>query len=249
MAGDRAIGRPPALFPLFAGLETLPGVGPKVAEAFAQMGVTRPRDLILTLPHSGIRRRPIARLSDAHPPEIVTLTVTVERHSPPSGKGRPWRVLCRDGASDLQLVFFHARKDWIDAQLPVGARRVISGKIELFDGIAQMVHPDHIGTETAPPLPEFEPVYPLSGRLTQGVVQKAARAAMMRLPEVAEWIDPGVMQREGWPAWSEAIARAHAPQRDAGLHRPHRPPVVARGGPHHRHRPDGHVAPVHRSRA
>ena len=25
-------GRPPALFPLFAGLETLPGVGPKAAE-------------------------------------------------------------------------------------------------------------------------------------------------------------------------------------------------------------------------
>ena len=45
--------------------------------------------------------------------------------------------------------------------------------VELFDGIAQMVHPDHIGPEDAAPPPEFEPVYPLSGRLTQGVVQKA----------------------------------------------------------------------------
>ena len=70
-------GRPTALFPLFAGLETLPGVGPKAAEAFAQMGVTRPRDLILTLPHSGIRRRRIARLAEARPPEIVTLVVAV----------------------------------------------------------------------------------------------------------------------------------------------------------------------------
>ncbi|MTH77491.1 ATP-dependent DNA helicase RecG [Paracoccus aestuariivivens] len=214
MAGDRqgVGGRPPALFPLFAGLETLSGVGPKAAEAFAQMGVTRPRDLVLTLPHSGIRRRPITRLAEAHPPEIVTVTLNVERHHPPSSKGRPWRVHCSDGVGDIQLVFFHARKEWIEGQFPVGARRLISGKIELFDGMAQMVHPDHVGPEKSAPPPEFEPVYPLSGRLTQGVVQKAVAAAMSRLPEVAEWADPSVVSREGWPRWVDALTQAHAPQ-------------------------------------
>lgn len=205
-------GRPPALFPLFAGLETLPGIGPRAAEAFEQMGVTRPRDLILTLPHSGIRRRPIARLAEAHPPEIVTITLRVERVNPPTAKGRPWRVHCSDGVSDLQLVFFHAKKDWIEGQFPIGARRLISGKIELFDGMAQMVHPDHVAAEGAAPPPEFEPVYPLSGRLTQGVVQKAARAALTRLPDTAEWIDASLLQREGWPGWAEALQRAHAPE-------------------------------------
>ncbi|MFG6080892.1 ATP-dependent DNA helicase RecG [Paracoccus litorisediminis] len=218
MAGDRqgmtggVTGRPPALFPLFAGLETLPGIGPRAAEAFEQMGVTRPRDLILTLPHSGIRRRPIARLAEAHPPEIVTITLRVERVNPPTAKGRPWRVHCSDGVSDLQLVFFHAKKDWIEGQFPIGARRLISGKIELFDGMAQMVHPDHVAAEGAAPPPEFEPVYPLSGRLTQGVVQKAARAALTRLPDTAEWIDASLLQREGWPGWAEALQRAHAPE-------------------------------------
>lgn len=220
MAGDRAAvkpGRPEALFPLFAGVETLPGVGPRAAESFAQMGATRLRDLVLTLPHSGIRRRRIARLAESRPPEIVTLLVRVERHSPPSGKGRPWRVHCSDGSSDLQLVFFHARKDWIETQLPAGARRLVSGKIELFDGMAQMVHPDHIGSEDGPPLPEFEPVYPLSGRLTQGVVQKAVRGALAKLPAAGEWIDPGLLAREGWPDWHAALAQAHAPSGPEGL--------------------------------
>ena len=210
-------GRPEALFPLFAGVETLPGVGPRAAETFAQMGVTRPRDLILTLPHSGIRRRSIARLAEARPPEIVTLTVTVQRYSPVPAKGRPWRVHCSDGASDLQLVFFHARQDWIEKQLPLGARRLVSGKVELFDGMAQMVHPDHIGAEGSAPPPGFEPVYPLAGRLTQGVVQKAVRAALTRLPQVAEWIDPGVIAREGWPDWPTALRAAHAPQDQQAL--------------------------------
>lgn len=205
-------GRPPVLFPLFAGVETLPGIGPRAAEAFGQMGISRLRDLLLSLPHSGLRRRRIARLSEARPPEIVTVTATVQRHAPPSAKGRPWRVFCSDGASDLQLVFFHPRRDWIESQLPVGAQRVLSGKIELFDGMAQMVHPDQIAAIGAAPPPEFEPVYPLSGRLTQGVVQKAVAAAMTRLPGAAEWIDPSVLAREGWPDWAGALARAHAPQ-------------------------------------
>ena len=220
MAGDRAAvtpGRPEALFPLFAAVETLPGVGPRAAESFAQMGVTRLRDVLLTLPHSGIRRRRIARLAEAQPPEIVTLAVTVTRHSPASGKGRPWRVHCSDGQSDLQLVFFHPRKDWIESQLPVGGRRLVSGKLELFDGMAQMVHPDHIGAESSDPPPDFEPVYPLSGRLTQGVVQKALRGAMTKLPVADEWIDPALLAREGWPDWRGALARAHAPEGPAGL--------------------------------
>ncbi|MGA0615192.1 ATP-dependent DNA helicase RecG [Paracoccus sp. KR1-242] len=219
MAGDRpgVGGRPPALFPLFASVETLPGVGPRAAEALEQMGVTRPRDLILTLPHSGIRRRPIARLTEAQPPETVRVTIRVERHHPPASKGRPWRVHCSDGAGDLQLVFFHPRRDWIEGQLPVGARRVVSGKIELFDGMAQMVHPDFIAPEGAALPPEFEPVYPLSGRLTQGVVQKAVRAALTRLPDVAEWIDPAVVAREGWPGWHQALEQAHAPQAQGNL--------------------------------
>ncbi|AGT09296.1 ATP-dependent DNA helicase RecG [Paracoccus aminophilus] len=210
-------GRPPSLFPLFAGIETLPGVGPKVAESFAQMGVTRPRDLIFTLPHSGIRRRRIMHLSEAHPPEIVTVAVTVERHIQPTGKGRPWRVICSDGKADLTLVFFHPRKDWIEGQLPLGARRVVSGKIELFDGQAQMVHPDHLGVGAEDLPPDFEPVYPLSGRLTQKVVQKAVQGALARVPEVAEWADPALLLREGWPGFNAALSAAHEPQGPEGL--------------------------------
>jgi ATP-dependent DNA helicase RecG len=41
-------------------------------------------------------------------------------------------------------VFFHARDDYLRRILPTGARRVVSGKVELFDGVAQMVHPDHV---------------------------------------------------------------------------------------------------------
>lgn len=73
MATDRGTisqpkGRPPALFPLFAGLDTLPGIGPKGQAALAQMGIERPRDLILTLPASGVARRALGGSRRRVPP-------------------------------------------------------------------------------------------------------------------------------------------------------------------------------------
>ena len=210
-------GRPPALFPLFAGIDTLPGIGPKGRAALEQMGVEKPRDLVMTLPASGITRRRIAALSEARPPEIVTIAVTVLRHHPPQVRGRPWRVHCSDGMTDLTLVFFRPRENWIEGQLPAGQRRIVSGKLELFDGHAQMVHPDHILSEADPLPPAFEPVYPLSAGLTQGVMTRSAKAALQLVPEVQEWIDPQLIRERGWPSFTQALAQAHAPQSPADM--------------------------------
>lgn len=38
--------RPEILFPLFAGLDTLEGVGPKAAKAFAALGVEKPEPAV-----------------------------------------------------------------------------------------------------------------------------------------------------------------------------------------------------------
>lgn len=205
-------GRPPVLFPLFAGIDTLPGIGPKGRAALEQMGVETPRDLAMTLPASGVTRRRIASVADARAPEVVTVTVTVGRHHPPAKRGRPWRVHCSDGSNDLTLVFFHARRDWIESQLPTGAQRVVSGKLELFDGLAQMVHPDHIQPPDQPLPAEFEPVYPLSAGLTQKTMAKAVAEAVERVPPLDEWIDAQVIAERGWPGFNDALTAAHNPQ-------------------------------------
>lgn len=204
--------RPAILFPLFAELETLEGVGPKTAKLFAQMGVERPRDLVFTLPYAVIDRRLRPTIRGAALPGTVTVEVTVGAHVPPHRKGGPARVFVRDAETEWQLVFFSVKGDWLQRQLPTGQRRIVSGRLELFDGLAQMAHPDHIlRPEEAADLPEFEPVYPLTAGLGQKTVQKAAAAALGRAPALAEWIDAGLLAREGWPGWADALRAAHAP--------------------------------------
>ncbi len=210
--------RPPILFPLFAGLETLDGVGPKTAQHFSQMGVERPRDLVLTLPYSVVDRRRKASIREVQAPATVTVEVEIGLHFPARKKGGPYRVNVQDAKTTFQLVFFHAREDWLRKQLPIGQHRLISGKVEIFDGVAQMVHPDHIlPVDEVAEIPEFEPVYPLTAGVTQKVIYKAARAAISRVPEIDEWIDEGLKAREDWPDFRAAVVAAHAPERSADL--------------------------------
>ncbi|WP_103333372.1 ATP-dependent DNA helicase RecG [Pseudotabrizicola formosa] len=204
--------RPEILFPLFADLETLEGVGPKTARAMEALGVTRPKDLLFLLPHSGIDRSRKASVRDVVPPCVLTVEVEVGAHFPPRAKGKPYRVMVRDSLLDWALVFFHARGDYLQKLLPTGQRRIVSGRIELFDGIAQMVHPDHVlRVEEAAELPAYEPVYPLTAGLTQRVLAKAAEGAVARAPALPDWIDPALKAREGWPDWRSAIAAVHRP--------------------------------------
>ena len=210
--------RPEPLFPLFASLETLDGVGPKTATAFAALTVERPKDLLFLLPHSGIDRARRNSVRDVVPPTTITVEVTVGGHFPPRSKGKPYRIMVRDAALEFQLVFFHARADYLTKLLPTGQKRLVSGRVEIFDGIAQMVHPDHVlRPEEAGELPLFEPVYPLVAGITQKIAQRAAASAIARAPDLGEWIDGPLKAREGWPGWLEAVQTAHAPASNADI--------------------------------
>ena len=209
--------RPEILFPLFAGLDTLDGVGPKTAKAFEGLGIFKPKDLLFLLPHTGVDRRRKASVRDVTPPCTVTVEVEVGSHFAPRGKG-PYRIMVRDSALEFQLVFFHARGDYLQKLLPTGQRRLISGKVELFDGIAQMAHPDHVmRPEEAGELPQFEPVYPLVAGITQRLVARSAQGALARTPPLPEWIDPHFLTQQNWPDWRTAVSAAHAPVDQAGL--------------------------------
>ncbi|MCK0148641.1 ATP-dependent DNA helicase RecG [Marivita sp. S6314] len=206
-------GRPEILFPLFGALSGLKGIGPKTAVTLAQIGIEAPRDVLYTLPHSVVDRRLRDTVQGAELPGILTVEVEIGQHRPARTKGGAYRVMVEDAQTAFQIVFFHARGDYVSKLLPFGARRIVSGKVEFFDGMAQMVHPDHVLLpDEAETLPEFEPVYPLTAGVTQKTMVKAATDALSRAPDLAEWADLELVKREGWPSWRAALSEAHAPQ-------------------------------------
>ncbi|TCL09278.1 ATP-dependent DNA helicase RecG [Shimia isoporae] len=205
-------GRPEILYPLFADLTKLDGVGPKTAQHLSQIAVEKPRDLLFSLPYSGIDRALKISVNEAELPCTVTVQVLVGAHRPARNRGGAYRITVQDALTTFQLVFFHARGEYLKKVLPEGERRVVSGKVELFDGVAQMVHPEYIvAPNEADTIPAFEPVYPLTHGVTQKTMVKGVRSALDRAPELAEWIDPSQKDQSKWPHWREAMEQVHLP--------------------------------------
>jgi ATP-dependent DNA helicase RecG len=204
--------RPEILFPLFADVTALPGVGPQVAKLLGKLGLRRVVDLLWHRPIGLIDRRARPTVAAARHGEVATITVHVDEHIRPRAPGRPYRVVCSDPTGTLVLVFFHARDDYLVRSLPIGSQRVVSGKVELYGDEVQMTHPDHIvPPERAGTIPAIEPVYPLTAGLSAKVMGKIVAAAAARAPALPEWNDEALLRRERWPAWKTAVTRLHAP--------------------------------------
>lgn len=206
-------GRPEILFPLFGDLTKLDGIGPKSAQALPNLGIEKPKDVLLALPASGIDRQRRDTVQGAAQGEVVTIEVTIDSHQPARQRGRPYRIMVSDSLISFQLVFFHARGDYLSKLLPVGERRIVSGKLEYFDGIAQIAHPDHVvSIDKASEIAEFEALYPLTAGITQKTMQKASMFAQSMAPVLTEWIDPNLVEQNAWPSWNEALQQAHTPK-------------------------------------
>lgn len=219
--------RPSLLDPFFTSVRTLSGVGPKVCDLMAKLldtpseqGEPRLIDLMHLLPHSVIDRRERPGIALAHEGTIITLELTVDRHqpSPPGKRSVPYRVFAHDETGDIVLVFFHAQKNWLEKQLPIGEKIIVSGRIEWFNGHASMVHPDHMALfENADTLPLIEPVYPGTAGLSPKTVQKAILEALKHIPALPEWQDSAVIARESFPTYLQALHAVHSPQDPADI--------------------------------
>jgi ATP-dependent DNA helicase RecG len=179
-------------------------------------GITVPRviDLLWHAPTGVIDRRPTPNIAAAAPGTMATLEVRVLKHKPPPpGNSRaPYKVTGEDATGRIALVFFHAETKLIERQLPKGAQRTVSGRIETYNDKKQMVHPDYIlSQEARAELPDFEPVYPLTAGLSGKLLHKAARQGLERLPVLPEWQDAAWLSQRGWPPLREAICRLHRP--------------------------------------
>ncbi|MBV8977264.1 MAG: ATP-dependent DNA helicase RecG [Alphaproteobacteria bacterium] len=210
--------RPAILFPLFAETRTLPGVGPRIEKLIARVAGTRLIDLIFDLPAGVIDRSWRPKLIRAEAGRIATLLLNVLEHVRPATPSRPWVVRCSDDTALIDLVFFHARPDYLKSVLPVGAQRLVSGRVERFREALQMPHPDYVlDPAKAAELPLHEAVYALTEGLPAKSLHKAVRAALDKLQPLPEWHDAAMRKARGWTSFHEALQAAHAPVREDDL--------------------------------
>lgn len=208
--------RPQILFPLFAEVSTLKGVGPRVLPLVQKVAGPLVRDLVFLSPSGVIVRRPM-EAATAVDGEVGIFEIVIDRLFVPSRPGAPLKVRASDPTGFVHLVWFGGSPQHIDRLLPRGETRLVSGKVERFNGEVQIVHPDIVTPDKAADIPASEPVYPATQGLTSRQLRKLVQAALPAAPDLPEWQDPAWLKKQNWLGWREALDALHAPTGELDL--------------------------------
>ncbi len=210
--------RPTILFPLYAPLETLKGVGPALQKTLKRLKLERVIDLLWHLP-TGISHFPLkTSLKECRVGQPIAAVATIMDYESASFKrsSGPFRVICDVDDAPLLLTFFKASPQSLETRLPRGQKRLVCGTLDKYNGTWQITHPEQIApAEVAAYWKEKTPTYPLTAGLFQSQIQRFTKEALQRLPALPEWIPEGY--RNNWEPWHIALKHVHDPQQEKDL--------------------------------
>ena len=166
------------------------------------------RDVLYHLPERFVARRSVTDLDEALVGEQIVVALTATEHRAPRNPGRgPYRVLAADAKGNICALTYFGRASYNAKKLlPVGEKRWVAGRLDQYGDMLQIVHPDHVTEDSAGAMGKMiEPIYRLAEGLTQPRVAAMVEQALARMPELSEWIEPGVLAHEGWPEWGRSV--------------------------------------------
>jgi len=204
--------RPPILYPLFAGIENIKGIGARAKSLLNKLCGEKVINLLWHLPYTVIDRTYSPQLINAQVGRICTVKVKIIEHIPPKSKHQPYRIICSDGTDDITLSFFKAYPESLQKNLSVGAEKIISGKLDAFNGSLQMNHPDYIGNpEDKDKIYGMEPIYPLTAGMSNKMMRRFAQNALSLVPDLPEWQDERFMKAQNFVGFKATLYGAHNP--------------------------------------
>ena len=213
------LSRPQELFPLFARVSSLPGVGDKLEEVVTKKMGGCVIDVLRHLPHNIIDRSARPSIEDVADRSVATFEVEIVRHDwPRQGSRQPLQIIAQNETGVLQIPYFNKAGNAAVKFYPIGSRRLVSGRVERYRGKLQMSHPDYnLNPANAGDMPTFEPVYSLTAGLTPKMLLRMIATGLQRVPELAEWIPPSLMKEREWPDFAGAMRDVHFPKNNADL--------------------------------
>ena len=211
-------------------VEKIRGIGPKRGEVLREQGVGTVADLLLDLPRRYLDRTQLVPAAEAPTGEVVTLIAHVDQvQKPPRFRGRgrrlPTSITVSDSSGTMRCVWFQGGQY---LSLQEGDLVALSGKVEEFRGIRQLVHPEYelVGDADDPDLlhtGSIVPLYSSSEEMKERGLQSRGfrrflRAALDSFADAAtDWVTGDMANRHGLVGLAEALRSAHFPASQGDL--------------------------------
>ena len=206
--------------PLTAGIQFLPGVGPKRAELLAQLGITNLGRLIAHLPHRYEHERAESAIAQLETGVLASARghITATRVAGRGSKRRFEAVLI-DDTGRLDLVWFN--QQFLTHTILPGTRLWVQGKPARRGGMVQMAHPlfeildEH---EPAQRRERLRPIYPATEGLTSRQIENIIDVALDdAVSQIEDHFTPAFGRQRELPLLADAYRMMHRPQSEQDI--------------------------------
>ena len=195
-------------------VSVLKGVGPKVREKLARLGLTTVQDVLFHLPYRYQDRTQLTPIGRARPGMKVMIAGEVELADVVYRGRRSLVVRLADGTGHLHLRFFHFNAAQ-QKRLARGARLRCFGEVRFGPTGFEMAHPEYAVLaegEQAVPEATLTPVYPATEGVHQLLLRKLTQQVLERyLDKIPEWLPPETLAELKLTTLPEALSRVHRP--------------------------------------
>lgn len=194
-------------------ITAIKGIGPKKAEAFANLGINTIEDLIFTFPRIYEDRREIKSIEDLKAGEAAVFrgTVTAVKaggyNYRRNGK-RPVSMLVTDDTGSIEVVFFNA--GYLSRTIHSGDSFVFYGKPSVSRmKRLQVIHPEFEKEETAQT--GILPIYPLTSGISQREMRRIQKEIEPLYEKAENILSDETIKRNNVCSLEYAIKNVHFP--------------------------------------
>jgi ATP-dependent DNA helicase RecG len=177
-------------------------------------------DLVQFYPFRYLDRTQFYHVVDLHDDLSMVQVKATVRSKEVLGEGRKQRLVAQaqDESGQLELVWFKGVK-FFEKFLKNHQEYIIFGKPTIFNGKAQMAHPElEEVSEQKPGTSFLQPVYSSTDKLrnfnldSKGIARLTAQVIKLCAPHFHETLSPELIQRYGLMPKAEAMQQIHFPQ-------------------------------------
>ncbi len=195
-------------------IRSLPGVGPKRAEAFARLGALRVGDLPEIYPRAYENRGDIYPIAaaDGNGKRAYLLTVATEPRRTDIRRGMTLvKFRAYDESGSCEIIYFN--QNYMKDFFTLGETYRFFGKAEKKGSKISLTNPAAELYSDERPLAPLMPVYPLTEGLSQSIIAKQIEIALEALStkSAPDFIPTDVAIREGLCTHPFAIKNIHKP--------------------------------------
>lgn len=197
----------------FKRIDKLRGVGEARAELFGKKGIKTIEDLLYFFPRTHEDRTSVKEIADCKEGETVCVSITVfspVRENRIRRNMTIYSMTACDDSGALSVIWYNNR--FVKGQFLTGDTYTLFGKLTSNNrGKLEMVNPIYEKAGKERFTGKIVPIYPLTGSLTQRVVQGTMELALKEAGRLREYIPDEIREKYGIAEINYAMKNIHFP--------------------------------------